>query len=65
MLLILTAVFLLSYTFLIFYYFYYWLHVKELPLSNDNFTISVSVVIAARNEEENIARLLAPLQHQT
>jgi cellulose synthase/poly-beta-1,6-N-acetylglucosamine synthase-like glycosyltransferase len=65
MLLILTAVFLLCYAFLIFYYFYYWLHVKELPLSNDNFTISVSVVIAARNEEENIARLLEALHGQT
>ena len=65
MLLILTAVFLLCYAFLIFYYFYYWLHVKEFALSNNNFTVSVSVVIAARNEEENIARLLVALQRQT
>ena len=64
MLLIITTVFLLFYGFLIFYYFYHWLHVKEYAAAIAS-TVSISVVIAARNEEKNIGRLLQALRQQT
>lgn len=63
MLLVLTASFLLIYAFLISYYFYHWLHIKRFPASEPS--VFVSVVVAARNEEENIAFLLQSLQNQT
>ena len=64
MLLIITTVFLLLYAFLIFYYFYYWLHVKEYTADTTSI-VSISVVVAARNEERNIGQLLQALQQQT
>lgn len=64
MLLIITTGFLLFYALLIFYYFYYWLHVKDFPVSDDN-PVFISVVVAARNEEKNIDRLLHALQEQS
>src|SRR5215216_6048728 len=64
MLLIITAAFLLNYGFLIFYYFYYWLHAKEFTLRN-NPAVFTSVVVPARNEEENIGHLLKALEEQT
>jgi cellulose synthase/poly-beta-1,6-N-acetylglucosamine synthase-like glycosyltransferase len=64
MLLIITTGFLLVYALLIFYYFYYWLRIKEFSSDNKP-TITVSVIIAARNEEKSIGRLLKGLQQQT
>jgi cellulose synthase/poly-beta-1,6-N-acetylglucosamine synthase-like glycosyltransferase len=64
MLLIIITAFLLLYGLLIFYYFYFWLHAKEFSISV-NSTVNISVVIAARNEESNIARLLEALEKQT
>jgi cellulose synthase/poly-beta-1,6-N-acetylglucosamine synthase-like glycosyltransferase len=53
MLLVITTVFLLLYALLIFYYFYYWLNVKEFSIDADS-AISISIIIAARNEEEKL-----------
>jgi cellulose synthase/poly-beta-1,6-N-acetylglucosamine synthase-like glycosyltransferase len=64
MLLILTTACLLLYTLLIFYYFYHWLHVKEFRNTGDG-KLFTSVVVAARNEETNIANLLNALLQQT
>lgn len=64
MLLIVTAFFLSVYAALILYYFYHWLHIKEFKTSN-NSSITISVVVAARNEEDNIAPLLQALKNQT
>jgi cellulose synthase/poly-beta-1,6-N-acetylglucosamine synthase-like glycosyltransferase len=64
MLLIATATFLLLYAVLIHYYFYHWLHVKEFKIVQGQH-IFVSVVIAARNEEKNIANVLNALLQQS
>ena len=64
MLLVITAVFLLLYAILIFYYFYNWLNVKEFSTDADA-AISISVIIAARNEEEKLPRLMSALKRQT
>src|SRR5215213_7614268 len=64
MLLMLTTAFLLLYALLIFYYFYHWLHVKNFSVSDEG-NIFISVVVAARNEEKNIAALIKALQQQT
>lgn len=64
MFLILTTVFLLIYASLIFYYFFHWLHIKEFPVSSHP-TVNISVIIAARNEEKNISRLIDALNTQT
>ena len=63
MLLLITAFFLLIYAALILYYFYHWLHIKQFTVSSSDVTISV--VVAARNEEENIGNLLEALEKQT
>ena len=64
MLLIIATCFLFIYALLIFFYFYHWLHVKSFTAGGSPRTF-ISVVVAARNEEENIARLLKLLQQQT
>jgi cellulose synthase/poly-beta-1,6-N-acetylglucosamine synthase-like glycosyltransferase len=64
MLPIIIAVFLIIYTALIFYYFYYWLRIKT-PFSKKNVTANVSVIVAARNEENHIGRLVKALQAQS
>jgi cellulose synthase/poly-beta-1,6-N-acetylglucosamine synthase-like glycosyltransferase len=63
MLLILTTACLLFYALLILYYFYHWLHVKH--FRNTGGRLFTSVVVAARNEETNIANLLNALLRQT
>lgn len=63
MLLLITASFLLIYAALIFYYFYHWLHIKRFEPTEAS--VSISVVIAARNEEKNIGALLAILENQS
>lgn len=65
MLLIITGFFLLCYAFLFGYYYYHWKQLKEYKDQEINPLIFVSVVIAARNEEENIGQLLSLLQNQT
>src|SRR3954471_21586972 len=64
MLLIVTTAFLLLYTTLIFFYFYHWVHIKESSLDNAS-RVFISVVVAARNEEKNVVRLLEALEKQT
>ena len=64
MLLLVTVTFLLLYAVLILFYFYHWLHIEEFVGKSEPRTF-VSVVIAARNEEKNIGRLLKALQQQT
>jgi cellulose synthase/poly-beta-1,6-N-acetylglucosamine synthase-like glycosyltransferase len=64
MLVIITTGFLLFYALLIFYYFFQWLQAKEFS-GNNAAAISISVIIAARNEEGNIGKLLTALQKQT
>ncbi len=64
MLLLLTTLFLLLYGALIFYYFYHWLQLKE-PSSFMPANVFISVVVAARNEEDKIGRLLNALGRQT
>ena len=64
MLLVITTVFLLLYALLIFYYFYYWLNVKKFSIDADS-AISISIIIAARNEEEKLPRLMEALKKQT
>lgn len=64
MLLIITTGFLLLYALLIFYYFFHWLHVKKYSSSPAS-SLTISVVIAARNEERNIGLLLQALQDQS
>lgn len=64
MLVIVTTGFLLLYAVLIFYYFYHWLHVKEYSVTI-NPSLFISVVVAARNEENNIGNLLLALQQQS
>ena len=64
MLFVITAVFLLLYALLILCYFYYWLKVKEFSTNVDPVTF-VSVIIAARNEEEKLPRLMEALKKQS
>jgi cellulose synthase/poly-beta-1,6-N-acetylglucosamine synthase-like glycosyltransferase len=64
MLLVVTVVFLCFYALLIFFYFYHWLRTKEFTPKTGSSTF-ISVVIAARNEEDNIASLLEALSNQT
>src|SRR4030095_628611 len=47
--------------------FYYWQGLKNIPVFNTDQTmapVSVSIIIPARNEENNIANLLEALQRQ-
>lgn len=55
----------LLYTVLIIYYWQTWLAVPEFLPGPVKQPVSISVIIAARNEEENIGPLLAALQQQT
>lgn len=64
MLLLVTALFLLLYTLLIFYYFYHWLHTKAYSGGYSS-SVFVSVVVAARNEEKAIGKLLESLLGQS
>ncbi len=64
MLFVITAVFLLLYAILIFFYFYYWLHTNAfVPGSFPK--VFISVIVAARNEEQNIVALVKSLKEQT
>lgn len=54
-----------TYSILILYYKAGWQEINPFELSNQNPDTKISVVIAARNEEENIGNLLASLETQT
>lgn len=64
MLLLITAFFLITYGGLISFYFYHWLHLSAFKMAANTVT-KVSVIIAARNEELTIERLLRALESQT
>ena len=64
-LLLLTCIFLAIYAGLIFYYYYNWLQLKTFSASSNFSKVFVSVIVAARNEEENIGNLIAALEQQT
>jgi cellulose synthase/poly-beta-1,6-N-acetylglucosamine synthase-like glycosyltransferase len=64
LLIIVIALFIL-YSLLIIYYWLGWKNIPEFPTSNNDLQIKISVIIPARNEEENISSLLAALQDQS
>lgn len=53
------------YSILIFYYWQTWISIPNFTPSHSSPSTSISIIIAARNEEENIGRLLKALQQQT
>jgi cellulose synthase/poly-beta-1,6-N-acetylglucosamine synthase-like glycosyltransferase len=59
-----TIVFLFLYALLIGYYLYHWLRLKEVKPSSPGPPVFISVVIAARNEEQNLPMLLFSLKRQ-
>lgn len=61
---IIIAIFLL-YSWLIIYYWLTWKSIPEYVASTSLAKIKISVIIPARNEEENIGQLLQALQEQT
>lgn len=54
-----------GYSMLIFYYYKQWKKIPEYHIRNEIFTEKISVIIPARNEEENIGALLKKLSEQT
>lgn len=64
MLLFITLFFLFFYAALIGYYFYHWWQLEKFEGQGEPPFVFVSVVVAARNEERNIARLLEALLQQ-
>ena len=66
MLLLLISICLFTgYSFLILYYWQSWRCVPEFIRSGNTASITISIIIPARNEEENIGTLLKALQQQT
>ncbi|MCU7550928.1 glycosyltransferase [Chitinophagaceae bacterium LB-8] len=63
--LLLTLCFLLFYSALIGYYYYHWKKLKAYEAPANPPSVSVSVIVAARNEEQCIGRLIESLLHQT
>jgi cellulose synthase/poly-beta-1,6-N-acetylglucosamine synthase-like glycosyltransferase len=53
------------YSNLIFYYWKNWESLPEFKKSLQTATIKISIIIPARNEEQNIGQLLKRLQNQT
>jgi cellulose synthase/poly-beta-1,6-N-acetylglucosamine synthase-like glycosyltransferase len=64
-LLYITIGLLVLYSFLILYYRAGWRELKPFSQTGQGSSIKISVIIAARNEEENIGRLLSSLEKQT
>src|ERR1700693_2061630 len=54
-----------GYSILIIYYWLCWISVPEYIPKQKTHSTKISVIIAARNEEENIGHLLQALQEQT
>jgi cellulose synthase/poly-beta-1,6-N-acetylglucosamine synthase-like glycosyltransferase len=66
MLILLVTVFLLlSYAFLLFFYYHHWQRLPEYSAGTAAPRTPLSIVVAARNEAENLPRLMAALQAQT
>ncbi len=65
MLLLVTIFFLLLYTSLIGYYFYHWQKLETYVAPASPPSVFISVIVAARNEEQCIGRLLEALLQQT
>jgi cellulose synthase/poly-beta-1,6-N-acetylglucosamine synthase-like glycosyltransferase len=65
MLLLLTLFLLIFYAVLIGYYFYHWQKLDTYKTPANLSPVFVSVIVAARNEEQCIGRLLEALLHQT
>jgi poly-beta-1,6-N-acetyl-D-glucosamine synthase len=63
-LLYITIALFVAYTALIFYYWKAWSEIPGYIASSTAYTTTVSIIIPARNEEENIGRLLSALQDQ-
>lgn len=64
MLLIVVLVSLIFYAILIYYYFHHWHQTKSFHL-NKEANLFISVIVAARNEENNIGQLLNSLSEQS
>ena len=60
-----TVIFLLLYACLFFYYLKGWRSLQRAAPPGDNQSTPVSVIVPARNEEQNIARLIRSLKAQT
>ena len=60
-----TSILFILYASLIWYYWYWWTNIKYAPVDHksDRFT-TISVIVPARNEAENIVRLLQALKDQ-
>ncbi|HUR66242.1 MAG TPA: glycosyltransferase [Chitinophagaceae bacterium] len=56
---------LVAYSVLVFYYWYCWSSIPEEKGLSYSPSLKVSVIVPARNEEENISRLLSALQEQS
>ena len=65
MLLLVTTIFLIFYAVLIGYYFYHWKQLKMYLVPAKPPSVFVSIIVAARNEEQCIGRLLEALLQQT
>ena len=66
MVLLLIFIFLfVCYSILIFYYWKSWRSIPDFTPSNQTPSTSISIIIPARNEEENIGELLKKLLEQT
>lgn len=64
-LLYITIGLLVTYSILILYYKAGWQEIKPFSVTDQKAGIKISIIIAARNEEENIANLLRSLEKQT
>ena len=64
MIFVVIVVSLLVYAALIFFYFYHWRQTNDFSGTTPA-SATISVIVAARNEEKNIARLLKSLSEQT
>ena len=66
MVLLVICIFLFAlYSLLIFYYWQSWKAIPDFTITNSTATTKISVIIPARNEENNIGELLHALQNQT
>ena len=62
---IIAVLFLLAYSILILYYWRSWLSIPEFKVKNKNLKTKITVIIPARNEEENIAGCLDSVCNQS
>ena len=62
---IIAVLFLLAYSILILYYWRSWVSIPEFKVKNKNSKTKITVIIPARNEEENIATCLDSVCNQS